>query len=45
VYVDEWIALHDVVSVSAGQRELQLLVAPDDYLRATGATVGAIARG
>jgi len=44
VYVDEWIAVHDVVSVSAGLRGVQLLVAPDDYLRATGAKVGPIAR-
>jgi Cys-tRNA(Pro)/Cys-tRNA(Cys) deacylase len=38
----------DVVSVSAGQRGLQILIAPADYLRAVGAagtvTVGAISR-
>jgi Cys-tRNA(Pro)/Cys-tRNA(Cys) deacylase len=44
VYVDETIELHDVVSVSAGQRGLQLFVAPADYLKATKAVVGAIAR-
>ncbi len=36
---DETIELHDVVSVSAGQRGLQLLLAPADYLRATNATL------
>ncbi len=36
-YADETIELHDVVSVSAGQRGTQLLLAPADYLRATGA--------
>ena len=45
VFVDEWIEVHEVVSVSAGLRGAQLLVAPRDYLRATGAQVGAIARG
>ena len=43
VYVDETIELYDVVSVSAGMRGLQILLAPADYLRATGATVGEIA--
>jgi Cys-tRNA(Pro)/Cys-tRNA(Cys) deacylase len=36
-YADETIELHDVISVSAGQRGLQLLLTPADYLRATGA--------
>lgn len=44
VVVDELMELCDVVSVSAGQRGLQLLLAPADYLRATAATVGAISR-
>jgi Cys-tRNA(Pro)/Cys-tRNA(Cys) deacylase len=35
VYVDETIELFDVVSISAGQRGLQILIAPADYLRAT----------
>ena len=35
VYVDETIELFDCVSVSAGQRGLQILIAPADYLRAT----------
>jgi Cys-tRNA(Pro)/Cys-tRNA(Cys) deacylase len=43
VFVDETIELFDVVAVSAGVRGTQILLAPADYLRATGATVGAIA--
>ena len=43
VFVDETIELFDVVAVSAGVRGIQILLAPADYLRATGATVGAIA--
>jgi Cys-tRNA(Pro)/Cys-tRNA(Cys) deacylase len=43
VYVDETIELFDTISISAGIRGLQILVAPADYLRATGATVAAIA--
>jgi Cys-tRNA(Pro)/Cys-tRNA(Cys) deacylase len=44
VFVDETIELHDVVSVSAGVRGTQLLVAPADYLRATDAKTGPFAR-
>ena len=36
-YADEMIELFDVISVSAGQRGLQLVLAPADYLHATGA--------
>jgi Cys-tRNA(Pro)/Cys-tRNA(Cys) deacylase len=43
VYVDETIELFDEVSVSAGVRGTQILIAPADYVRATGAIVGAIA--
>jgi Cys-tRNA(Pro)/Cys-tRNA(Cys) deacylase len=43
VYVDETIELFDVVSVSAGARGTQILIAPGDYLRAVGATLGPIA--
>jgi Cys-tRNA(Pro)/Cys-tRNA(Cys) deacylase len=43
VYVDETIERFDVVSVSAGRRGLQILLAPADYLRATGARPGPIA--
>ena len=38
-YVDETIELFDVVSISAGVRGTQLLMAPADYLRATSATL------
>ncbi len=43
VYVDETIELFDVVSISAGMRGVQIFLAPADYLRATSATVCAIA--
>jgi prolyl-tRNA editing enzyme YbaK/EbsC (Cys-tRNA(Pro) deacylase) len=32
------------VAVSAGVRGQQMLLAPDDYLRATQGTIGAISR-
>jgi Cys-tRNA(Pro)/Cys-tRNA(Cys) deacylase len=44
VYVDETAELFDIISVSAGVRGLQILLAPADYLRVTKATVGAIGR-
>lgn len=44
VFVDETIELFDVISISAGIRGAQLLLAPADYIRATGARVGAIAK-
>jgi Cys-tRNA(Pro)/Cys-tRNA(Cys) deacylase len=34
-FVDETIELHEVVSISAGLRGVQLLMTPADYLRAT----------
>jgi Cys-tRNA(Pro)/Cys-tRNA(Cys) deacylase len=37
VYVDETIILFDQISVSAGARGTQLILAPDDYLRAARA--------
>jgi Cys-tRNA(Pro)/Cys-tRNA(Cys) deacylase len=43
VYVDETIELFDVVSISAGLRGLQILLAPADYLRATKGTIAALA--
>jgi Cys-tRNA(Pro)/Cys-tRNA(Cys) deacylase len=43
VYVDETAELFDVISVSAGRRGLQILLAPGDYLRVTNAMIGAIA--
>jgi Cys-tRNA(Pro)/Cys-tRNA(Cys) deacylase len=42
VFVDETIELFDVVSISAGIRGLQILIAPGDYLRATKGTVAAL---
>ena len=44
VIADETIDLFDVVSVSAGVRGTQILLAPADYLRATKAVVAPIAR-
>ena len=44
VFADETLEMWDEVSVSAGQRGLQILIAPADYIRATGATLAAIAR-
>ena len=44
VFVEEQMQLFDVVAVSAGVRGEQMLLAPDDYLRATKATVGPISR-
>jgi Cys-tRNA(Pro)/Cys-tRNA(Cys) deacylase len=42
VYVDETIELFDLISVSAGNRGTQLLLAPADYLRAANATLAAL---
>ena len=44
VYADETIGLWEVISISAGQRGTQILLSPADYLRATHASIGAIAR-
>lgn len=44
VYVDETIELFDVISISAGVRGMQILMAPADYLKATRGTVVAIAQ-
>jgi Cys-tRNA(Pro)/Cys-tRNA(Cys) deacylase len=44
VFADERIETHAAIAVSAGIRGAQLIVAPKDYLRATQATVGPIAR-
>ena len=38
-YADETIELFDQISISAGQRGLQLLLTPADYLRAANATL------
>lgn len=44
VFADETLELFDVVSVSAGSRGMQIFLAPADYIRATNAKLGAIAR-
>ncbi len=44
-FVDETVELHDLISISAGQRGLQLLLTPADYLRATEATLADLIRG
>jgi Cys-tRNA(Pro)/Cys-tRNA(Cys) deacylase len=45
VYVDETAELFDVISVSAGIRGTQIFLAPADYLKATSAKVGPLAKG
>ncbi len=45
VFVDESIELFDRISVSAGVRGSQILIAPADYVKAARATLGAIAKG
>ena len=42
VFVDETIELFDVISISAGMRGLQILIAPADYLRATKGMIAAL---
>jgi len=42
VYVDETIELFDVVSISAGVRGLQILIAPADYFRVTKGTIAVL---
>jgi Cys-tRNA(Pro)/Cys-tRNA(Cys) deacylase len=37
VYLDETAILFDAIAISAGRKGLQLLLAPDDYIRATSA--------
>jgi Cys-tRNA(Pro)/Cys-tRNA(Cys) deacylase len=44
VYADETIELFDVISVSAGVRGTQVLLAPVDYLRAVNGKAAAISR-
>ncbi|HET8773788.1 MAG TPA: Cys-tRNA(Pro) deacylase [Thermoanaerobaculia bacterium] len=44
VFADETIELFDVISISAGMRGAQILIAPADYIRATGAKLGPIAK-
>ncbi|MGA7934059.1 MAG: Cys-tRNA(Pro) deacylase [Kovacikia sp.] len=44
VYVDELIQLFDIISISAGMRGLQILLAPNDYLTAVKGEIGAISQ-
>jgi len=45
VYIDELAQICEVISVSAGIRGLQILLAPEDYIRAVKARVVAITKG
>jgi Cys-tRNA(Pro)/Cys-tRNA(Cys) deacylase len=44
VYADETLERFDLIAVSAGVRGVQILLAPADYVKATGANLAAIAR-
>ena len=44
-FADETIELFDIISVSAGQRGLQLILSPADYLRAAEATLADLTKG
>ncbi len=44
-FADETIELFDIISVSAGQRGLQLILSPADYLRAADATLADLTKG
>ncbi|MBW4474646.1 MAG: Cys-tRNA(Pro) deacylase [Stenomitos rutilans HA7619-LM2] len=44
VYVDELIEIFDVISISAGTRGLQILLAPTAYLQAVKGIIGAISQ-
>jgi Cys-tRNA(Pro)/Cys-tRNA(Cys) deacylase len=44
VYIDQLAEICDVISVSAGMRGMQILLAPEDYIRAVNAKVAAIAK-
>ena len=44
VFADETVELFDTISISAGLRGTQLLLHPADYIRATNARTGAIAK-
>ncbi len=44
-YADETIELFDQISISAGQRGLQIILAPSDYLRAANATLADLTKG
>jgi Cys-tRNA(Pro)/Cys-tRNA(Cys) deacylase len=44
VYIDETAELWDIISISAGQRGIQIFLAPGDYIGVVHATIGDIAR-
>jgi Cys-tRNA(Pro)/Cys-tRNA(Cys) deacylase len=44
VFANETIELFDFISVSAGQRGVQILLAPQDYLRVAKATVAGLTK-
>jgi Cys-tRNA(Pro)/Cys-tRNA(Cys) deacylase len=44
VFADETLELFDVISISSGMRGAQLILSPADYIRATGAKLGPIAK-
>ena len=44
VYLDSSALRHSIMAVSAGMRGMQILLAPQDYVRATAATCGVIGR-
>ena len=43
VFVDETVELFEVISISAGIRGMQILLAPADYLKATKASIAPVA--
>jgi Cys-tRNA(Pro)/Cys-tRNA(Cys) deacylase len=44
VFVDETVELFGVISISAGIRGMQILLAPADYVKTTRATIAALAQ-
>jgi Cys-tRNA(Pro)/Cys-tRNA(Cys) deacylase len=44
VHVDETIVLFDAIAVSAGTRGAQIILSPDDFVRATSARLAPISR-
>jgi len=44
VWLDETAELHDLISISAGMRGMQILLAPADYIRAVSASTAEISR-
>jgi len=44
VFVDETAQLFDVISISAGQRGIQILISPEDYRNSVHAAYAAIAK-